>query len=158
MIKPLFAVPRSNVKLNKKSDSLGRHNQQHDNVGSSELDSEDRCANELLFVGQLGHKSRGWWRFPGWYVKNRSDSEVEWTTQVVGLGKTPTSGVYLTRLTDKYPIVLPPEATYSFDKHNQDEHTDNTECKCRYGEHRSIMSIIMRTEGQHLWSGCAIGY
>ena len=69
-----------------------------------------------------------------------SDNEVEWSIQVVGLGKAPTSGVYLTGLTDKFPIVLPPEAAYSFDKHNQDEYTDNAECKSRYGEHGSINS------------------
>jgi hypothetical protein len=94
----------------------------------------------------------------GGSVKNRSDSEVEWTIQVVGLGKASTSGVYLTGLTDNCPIVLPPDAAYSFDKHNQAEHTDNTECKRRYSEHRSIMSIVMRTRGQHLWSECAIDY
>jgi len=94
----------------------------------------------------------------GGMSRTGSDNEVEWTIQVVGLGKAPTSGVYLTGLADKFPIVLPPEAPYSFDKHNQDEYTDNAECKPHYGEHGSIMSIVMRTvRGQHLWSGCAIG-
>jgi len=42
--------------------TIGLHNQQHDNVGGSKLDSEDQCANELLFVGQVEqHVSRGRW-------------------------------------------------------------------------------------------------
>jgi len=56
-------VCRTKVKLQvqtKACYSLGGHNQQHDNVGSSKLDSEDECADELLFVGHLEHRSQGW--------------------------------------------------------------------------------------------------
>jgi hypothetical protein len=83
-----------------------------------------------------------WW----WYVKNRTDDEVEWTIQVVDLGKAATNGVCLTGLTDESPIILPPKTAHSFDKRNQDKHTDNTERKCHYSEHRSKLSIAMRTE------------
>jgi len=110
-------------------ETVKRHCQQHDDESSSELDSENQCADELLYVARLEH-GRGWGCF-----------------QAIGLGGAVMSGVYSAGLANESPIVLPPEAAYSLDKRNQHEHTNDGERERHFGANMPLATDETSIDG-----------